>query len=369
MTMSRRNRREWRIILWISLTSAVISAYFGYAVAPADQPPLWGAVQGILTSLLIATPVAFFEVRRARINSLGWMRRLPLAGYFLVKVVFYCVVILVGLILSRLLMSIGDRQFIIFDPIFRNSVLFSVSMSVVGNLIIETGRLLGFGTLKNLLLGRYARPRSEQRAFLLIDMKDSTGLAEKLGAIRFHELLNAFFRDIADAALECDAEIHKYVGDEAILTWPEGLALSAGDCLDCPFLTRQNIDRNAARYRDRFGTVPEFSRGPSFRRDRRRRNRRRAPGDRLCRRHAERGGAAARSLQELRPRRPRIRRFARTGPTPGRPSGGGAADPVDPWPRRAARDRRALAARRPGSALRLAGRLQQGEQAAEDALR
>lgn len=258
MTMSRRNRREWRIILWISLTSAVISAYFGYAVAPADQPPLWGAVQGILTSLLIATPVAFFEVRRARINSLGWMRRLPLAGYFLVKVVFYCVVILVGLILSRLLMSIGDRQFIIFDPIFRNSVLFSVSMSVVGNLIIETGRLLGFGTLKNLLLGRYARPRSEQRAFLLIDMKDSTGLAEKLGAIRFHELLNAFFRDIADAALECDAEIHKYVGDEAILTWPERLALSAGDCLDCPFLTRQNIDRNAARYRDRFGTVPEF---------------------------------------------------------------------------------------------------------------
>ncbi|MBP6767739.1 MAG: adenylate/guanylate cyclase domain-containing protein [Reyranella sp.] len=258
MTMSRRNRREWRIILWISLTSAVISAYFGYAVAPADQPPLWGAVQGILTSLLIATPVAFFEVRRARINSLGWMRRLPLAGYFLVKVVFYCVVILVGLILSRLLMSIGDRQFIIFDPIFRNSVLFSVSMSVVGNLIIETGRLLGFGTLKNLLLGRYARPRSEQRAFLLIDMKDSTGLAEKLGAIRFHELLNAFFRDIADAALECDAEIHKYVGDEAILTWPEGLALSAGDCLDCPFLVRQNIERNAARYRDRFGTAPEF---------------------------------------------------------------------------------------------------------------
>ncbi|TAJ89029.1 MAG: adenylate/guanylate cyclase domain-containing protein [Reyranella sp.] len=258
MTMSRRNRREWRIILWICLTSAVISGYFGYAVAPADQAPLWGAVQGILTSLLIATPVAFFEVRRARINSLVWMRRLPLASYFLVKVVFYCVVILVGLVLSRLLMSIGTRQFVIFDPIFRNSVLFSVGMSVVGNLIIETGRLLGFGTLKNLLLGRYARPRSEQRAFLLIDMKDSTGLAEKLGAIQFHELLNAFFRDIADAALECDAEIHKYVGDEVILTWPEGLALSGGDCLGCAFLARRNIARNAARYRDRFGAVPEF---------------------------------------------------------------------------------------------------------------
>ena len=258
MTMSRRNRREWRIILWISLASAVISAYFGQAVAPADDPPWRGVVQGILTSLLIATPIAFFEVRRARINALGWMRHLPLVGYFLVKVAFYCVVIVAGLIVSRLLMSIGSRPFVLFDPIFRNSILFSVGMSVAGNLIIETGRLLGFGTLKNLLLGRYARPRSEQRAFLLIDMKDSTGLAEKLGAIRFHELLNAFFRDIADAALECDAEIHKSVGDEAILTWRDGLALNAGDCLDCPFLARQNIARNAARYRARFGTVPEF---------------------------------------------------------------------------------------------------------------
>lgn len=258
MTMSRRSRREWRIVLWITFASAAISAYFGYAIAPADDPPLMGVVQGILTSVLIATPVAFFEVRRARINSLAWMRRLPLASYFLVKVVFYCVVIVAGLVLSRLLMSIGNRQFIIFDQNFQNSVFFSVGMSVFGNLIIETGRLLGFGTLKNLLLGRYARPRSEQKAFLLIDMKDSTGLAEKLGAIRFHELLNAFFRDIADAALECDAEIHKYVGDEAILTWPEGLAVSAGDCLICPFLVRQNIVRNAARYRDRFGTVPEF---------------------------------------------------------------------------------------------------------------
>lgn len=257
MTMSRRNRREWRIILWISLASAVISAYFGQAVAP-NEPMLRGIVQGTLTSILIATPIVFFEVRRARINALGWMRHLPLAGYFVVKVVFYCIVIIAGLILSRLLMSIDGSRLVIFDPIFRNSVLFAISMSVFGNLVVETGRLLGFDTLKNLLVGRYARPRREQKAFLLIDMKDSTGLAEKLGAIRFHELLNAFFRDVADAALECEAEIHKYVGDEVILTWPAGPALHEGDCLACPFLARAFIARSAGPYRERFGAVPEF---------------------------------------------------------------------------------------------------------------
>ena len=50
------------------------------------------------------------------------------------------------------------------------------------NVVFEMGSLLGFGTVKNLLTGRYVRPRREQRAFLLIDMKNSTGIAERLGA-------------------------------------------------------------------------------------------------------------------------------------------------------------------------------------------
>jgi adenylate cyclase len=120
------------------------------------------------------------------------------------------------------------------------------------------GGLLGFGTLKNLLTGRYVQPRHEQRAFLLIDMKNSTGLAERLGPIRFHELLNDFFRDVADAALECAAEIHKYVGDEAILTWPDSSSAADSDSLNCPFIARDLIARNAERYRMRYGTVPEF---------------------------------------------------------------------------------------------------------------
>lgn len=258
MKLSRRKYREWRIILWISLTSALVSAYFGYAVAPSDDPPLRGIVQGILTSLLIATPIAVFEVRRARFGSLRWMRHLPLVGYLAVKVAFYFVVIVCGLILSRLLTSIIVPQPIAFDTVFRNSLIFSIGMSLFGNFIIETGRLLGYGTLKNLLIGRYARPRREQKVFLLIDMKNSTGLAERLGPVRFHELLNAFFRDVADAALECDAEMHKYVGDEAILTWPAGRPLADGDCLACPFAARDRIAGNSALYRERFGAVPEF---------------------------------------------------------------------------------------------------------------
>ena len=257
MNLSRRSRREWRIIVWIVLTSVPISAYFGYAVAPADTPPLEATVNGALTALLIATPIALLELKGGRVAFLRRLRRLPLYVYFLLRILFYFVVIIGGLLLMRVLIVYRVSPFTM-DAVFRNSIVFSIAMAVFGNVIILTGTLLGFGTLKNLLTGRYVQPRREQRAFLLIDMRDSTGLAERLGPIRFHELLNEFFRDISDAALDCGAEIHKYVGDEAILTWPGGRALAEGDCLACAFVARDFIAAGAKRYRERYGGVPEF---------------------------------------------------------------------------------------------------------------
>ena len=258
MTLSRRARRDWRIFLWVSLTAAAISAWFGYRVAPDGQPELRSALSGVLTSLVIATPIFLFLLKGERAGRLRRLRRLPLALYFAVKVLFYFVVIVGGLMVSRYFFWLDNPpEFFAFDGVFRRSIVFSVAMAVVGALAAEMSGLLGFGTLKNLLTGRYVQPKRELRAFLLIDMKDSTGVAERLGPVRFHELLNDFFHDVADAALECEAEIHKYVGDEAILTWPEAAATD-GDCLRFPFLAQEVVERRRKTYLSRFGVVPTF---------------------------------------------------------------------------------------------------------------
>jgi adenylate cyclase len=257
---TRRARREWRIVLAVSLVSAVVSAYFGYVVAPPGFAWWTGALIGVANSVVIATPILLFELasRRPR-GALRRLRRLPLAVYFSIKILFYLVVIVGGLILVPLLLApAGDRLETAIGTTFKASIVFAIAMSVVLNLAIEMGDLLGFGTLKNLLTGRYVQPKREQKAFLLIDLKDSTGVAERLGPIRFHELLNEFFRDVAAAALECGAEIHKYVGDEAILTWPADRALAGGECLACPFVARDFIAVSGERYRKRFGLVPGF---------------------------------------------------------------------------------------------------------------
>lgn len=249
---SGRSRREWRIILWLSVAFAAISAYFGYSIG---DPTPHSAIMGVINSLVIATPILLFEVKGQRLRLLRRLRRQPLLVYFGFRVLFYVIVIIGGLVIVRLLIDDIPE---VFNDTFRSSVVFSIAMAILANLVFEMGSLLGFGTLKNLLTGRYVQPRREQRAFVLIDMKDSTGLAERLGPIRFHELLNAFFRDVADAALECSAEIHKYVGDEAILTWSRDDAIASGDCVACPFIARDRIAANSERYRTRFGAVPQF---------------------------------------------------------------------------------------------------------------
>ncbi len=258
MKMTRRDRRAWQIFLWVSIVSAAVSAWFGIRVAPAGEAWTRSAVHGMFTSLVIATPILLLQIKGDNWAPVRRLRRLPLLAYFALKTLFYFCAIVGGLILVRVLLSEDVASYVRFSPIFQQSLIFAITMSVVGTLFFEVGTLLGLGTLRKLLTGRYVHPRAEQMTFLLVDMKNSTGLAERLGPIRFHELLNDFFRDITDAALECEAEIHKYVGDEAILTWSNGAGLDDGGALSCPFVARDVIERHKARYLERFGSVPEF---------------------------------------------------------------------------------------------------------------
>lgn len=248
---SQRDRRNWRLFFGLSIGSAVISALFGYS--QGRDTPLHSVMVGIMGSLFIATPIMLLEIKGQR-RVLRRLRRLPLPAYLGLKIVFYLVVILGGLSLLLVLHLTTRERFV---NSLGASLVFAAVMSVGTNVVIEIGMLLGFGTLRNLFTGRYVQPRREKRAFLLIDMRDSTGLAERLGAVPFHELLNDFFRDVSEAALECGAEIHKYVGDEAILTWPQN-SVADGDCLRCPFIAQELIQERREHYIARYGAMPTF---------------------------------------------------------------------------------------------------------------
>ncbi|MGH2604158.1 MAG: adenylate/guanylate cyclase domain-containing protein, partial [Dehalococcoidia bacterium] len=202
--------------------------------------------------------VCQIELAGRRWRLLRAVRHWPFYAVFLFKIALYLVLIVAATQITRLLMYPLDQQPIAFDRTFFQVLTFAGIMSLLVNAVIEVGRLLGFGVLADLLTGRYHRPRREERVFLLIDMKSSTAAAERLDDLAYHGLLNAFFRDVTDAALDHGAGIHKYVGDEAILTWRAEDALEQARCVLCAFAVRRRIISKTRDYQERFGVVPEY---------------------------------------------------------------------------------------------------------------
>ena len=70
------------------------------------------------------------------------------------------------------------------------------AMSLVIGAIFELTQLVGSRVLLNVVLGRYRRPKREQRALMFLDLSGSTSLAELMGELRMHDLLTRFFFDI-----------------------------------------------------------------------------------------------------------------------------------------------------------------------------
>lgn len=125
----------------------------------------------------------------------------------------------------------------------------------------ELTRLVGSRVLFNIALGRYRSPVGEARVLMFLDLAGSTSLAEAMGELRVQSLLTRFFFDIDGAIVAHGGEVHAYVGDEVIVTWPLDDRMSGGRCIDCFFAIADSIAEKADSYRQEFGMVPSFRAG------------------------------------------------------------------------------------------------------------
>lgn len=141
-------------------------------------------------------------------------------------------------------------------------ILFYVFVcSIIFTLIRNSNRLLGRGTLLNYLLGRYHRPKVENRIFLFVDLKGSTSIAERIGHIQYARLVQECFGDLTKPVLSNNGNIYKYVGDEAIITWLTSDKDSYNQSLQCFFDFKRLIGGKRAFYLDEFDVLPEFRGG------------------------------------------------------------------------------------------------------------
>jgi adenylate cyclase len=91
--------------------------------------------------------------------------------------------------------------------------------------VLQIVRIIGGRTLINFVLGKYYRPIREEKIFMFLDLVGSTALAERLGDIGVQTMITRFFFDISEPIIENGGEVHRYVGDQVVVTWP----LKAGE--------------------------------------------------------------------------------------------------------------------------------------------
>ena len=213
-----------------------------------------------LTFTAWAVHLTFAAVPRSRLG--GVLRRLPLSAEFVIKALTMTAVlttVAVGLQIVLYPFPLSRRW--LADELPRIvGIGFSASLFV--GAIFEFRRMIGGRVLGSFLLGTYHRPRREQRIVMFLDIADSTALAEQLGELRVHDLITRFFFDIDQPIADHDGEVHAYVGDEIIVTWPlSGDPERNARSLRCFFAIEDRMIDLAPSYAQEFDVVPRFRAG------------------------------------------------------------------------------------------------------------
>ncbi len=138
----------------------------------------------------------------------------------------------------------------------------ALGVSLLVGAIFELRRLVGGSALGSLLLGTYHRPRREQRIVMFLDLELSTALAERMGELRVHDLISEFFFDIDQAIAEHGGEVHAYVGDAVIVTWPlSDDPVRNARALRCFFAAEDRMAGLTPAYAQKYGVAPRFRAG------------------------------------------------------------------------------------------------------------
>jgi adenylate cyclase len=246
--MNARLERKLRAlaVIVISGTAAGLAVNFthGRILVPAIATgSLLGLAIGVLELFVLGGPLR------------PWLSGLSFTANLMVRSAIYAPIIMVvqllhGELVAGLTSASGDG--------FWSGVTTAAVISVLMNLAFAIANLIGARALVNFATGRYHSPVTENRFVLFVDIAGSTGLAESLGGLAIHRLLDRTFRLLTLSVVDYRGEVLNYVGDEVIVTWPE--RDGAIDCrpLRCFVAMRDELARAGSQLEREFGVVPRI---------------------------------------------------------------------------------------------------------------
>jgi adenylate cyclase len=216
-------------------------------------------LSGILIGGMIGVINRIIEIPRLRSKSVGQVVLFQTVLYLVSISIVFSVIFLVYMILiftpevmTSLFQAVTPRYLWSF-------IIYLVFVIGAINFALEVERVVGPGNLWRLLVGSYRRPQEEKRVFLFMDLKGSTTIAEKLGHLRYSELLQECYRDLTKVIIRYEAAIYQYVGDEVVMSWLcKGRVDRKRTSVLAFFAYKSALMLKRETYKMRFGLIPEF---------------------------------------------------------------------------------------------------------------
>jgi len=192
----------------------------------------------------------------------------------LYKTVIYLVIMITIMLISSLINNSIQLQAGIFDKrVWTNVWKFLISFAFwSGELYVavilgvslfysEVSENIGLAVLHNFLIGKYHKPIQEDRIFMFLDMKSSTTIAEKIGHVKYFEMLREYYSDLSDPIIQYNGEVYQYVGDEIIVSWKLKNGIQENNCLKCFFAMKESLWDRSEKYKSKFEILPSFKAG------------------------------------------------------------------------------------------------------------
>ncbi|MEX0289198.1 MAG: adenylate/guanylate cyclase domain-containing protein [Flavobacteriaceae bacterium] len=262
----------WYILFWVAAIYFLIIMRFAGHSSEITNPidpnipinrPLFLRM-GLAGAVLIGISFGFleilFEKRFFRQMSYG---RLIISKSIIYMIIFVAVMAFLSIRNQQLSLGYFDydswqRSF--FDPNLLIPISYLAVASMLLNFVKEVSLKFGPGNLWKMLIGKFHRPQEEERILMFLDLRSSTTIAEKLGHIKYSELIQDCFSDLAIVKYQ-HAEIYQYVGDEAVLSWRVSEGLRNNNCIHAFYAFKDLLEKRSEHYQKRYGLVPFFKAG------------------------------------------------------------------------------------------------------------
>jgi adenylate cyclase len=230
------------------------SAYGALLNVAAFGTPRFGIPIGGLHGLLLSGSIGMLEIFGTRTRPGRAVEQAPFLVTLLVKALLWgSLIAFVNIVEpgTRLMgVPLGAPRLQLVSVVFS----FAVTAAVI--FILQIARIVGGRTLRDWVLGRYHRPRAEDRFFLFVDIAGSTALAERIGPVAVHQFLNRVFVLASDPVDDYRGEIYQYVGDEMVITWRTAEAGPGARPLGCFAGIEAALEAATPEFLRDFGTAP-----------------------------------------------------------------------------------------------------------------